>query len=187
LINSDILKLDHKSIGLENGSYKIVANIPYYITGAILEMFLEHEPQPKQMTLLIQKEVAERIVARDKKESLLSISVKAFGEPHIIAKVPRGAFVPAPTVDSAILNVENISDKHFKNAGIEPSDFFKIVRAGFAHKRKFLMRNLEAIADRSPLEKTWGVLGLEETIRAEDVRYDLWFDIVATLVKTQSI
>jgi 16S rRNA (adenine1518-N6/adenine1519-N6)-dimethyltransferase len=172
-------------------SYSIVANIPYYITGAILQKFLEKEPRPGRMVLLVQKEVAERIVAgrdgpggRSKsggtgKESILSISVKAFGAPKIIARVPRGAFSPPPSVDSAILSIENISDLKFKISGISPRDFFGLIHAGFAHKRKFLRRNLEKKIGKKTLEKTWSRLGLDPNARAEDISLETWFEIGA--------
>ena len=113
-------------------SFALVANIPYYITGAILQKFLEESPRPNRMVLLVQKEVADRIVAIDGKESILSISVKAFGIPKIVARVPRGAFTPPPTVDSAILSITSISDDHFTKREVDVKKFFELVRAGFA-------------------------------------------------------
>lgn len=172
---NDILEFDCVTVGLENNKYALVANIPYYITGAILEKFLENEPRPNRMVLLTQKEVAERIIAKDKKESILSISVKAFGNPRIIAKVPRGAFVPSPTVDSAILAIDGISNSRFIKNKLEISHFFRIVRAGFAHKRKFLIRNLESIADLNKIKEVWNILSFNEKIRAEDLTLEQWF------------
>ena len=127
------------------------------------------------MVLLTQKEVAERIVAKDKKESILSISVKAFSNPRIIAKVSRGAFVPPPTVDSAILAINGISNDKFIENKLEISHFFRIVRAGFAHKRKFLIRNLESIADLNKIKEVWNILSFNEKIRAEDLTLEQWF------------
>jgi 16S rRNA (adenine1518-N6/adenine1519-N6)-dimethyltransferase len=190
-LDSDLRRNDSARIlpstSIKNNSYALVANIPYYITGAILEKFLEHEPRPNRMVLLVQKEVAERIVAHDKKESILSISVKAFGTPKIIARVPPGAFTPPPTVDSAILSISNISDKLFssnssKNVDI-PSDitrFFSIVKAGFAHKRKFVTRNLEAVLSKSEIENIWEKLKLNPKLRAEDMTVEQWVNISAS-------
>ena len=164
--------------------YALIANIPYYITGAILEKFLERGPRPDRMILLVQKEVADRIVARPEqstgksKESVLSISVKAFGTPKVIANVPPGAFTPPPTVDSAILAIESISDKLFVDNGMENQQainhFFIIVKAGFAHKRKYLKRNLEAILDRETIDLLWKKTGLDDKVRAEDLRPSDW-------------
>ncbi len=163
--------------------YALIANIPYYITGAILEKFLEHEPRPDRMVLLVQKEVAERIVARDGKESILSISVKAFGTPKIIAKVPRGAFTPPPTVDSAILSIENINDTLFQQKNVVISRFFDIVRAGFAHKRKYVIRNMETVATQESLTTTWKHSDLDIKIRAEDIKPSQWIKIAHYLSK----
>ncbi len=175
---------------ISNGSYALVANIPYYITGAILEKFLEHEPRPNRMVLLVQKEVAERICARDSKESILSVSVKAFGTPKIIAKVPPGAFTPPPTVDSAILSIENVSAKLFEASSsehtspespknVDISRFFRIVKAGFAHKRKFVTRNLEAILSKEEVGIIWKKLGLNEKVRAEDMTVGEWIEVAS--------
>jgi 16S rRNA (adenine1518-N6/adenine1519-N6)-dimethyltransferase len=185
LISGDVL--DEKSFDLRHlPAYALVANIPYYITGAILEKFLEYEPRPSRMVLLVQKEVAERIIARppDKKdhgkESVLSISVKAFGKPKIIATVPRGAFTPAPNVDSAILAIGDISDELFGTKGNNTDDiriFFEIIHAGFAHKRKFLKRNLEYVIPAEKLAIIWQKADFNEKVRAEDLAPADWFTI----------
>ncbi|MCE9629036.1 MAG: 16S rRNA (adenine(1518)-N(6)/adenine(1519)-N(6))-dimethyltransferase RsmA [Candidatus Vogelbacteria bacterium] len=122
-------------------SYKVIANIPYYITGELLRLFFETTNQPSLMVLMVQKEVAERIVARDGKESILSISVKVYGTPKIIATVPAGAFIPKPNVDSAILAITNINHQAFPNTQTEV-DFFAIVKQGFAQKRKLVKNNI---------------------------------------------
>lgn len=120
--------------------YTVVGNVPYYITGALFKKFLTTKKQPQRLVFLVQKEVAERI-ARSKKESILSLSVKAYGTPRYIKTVPRGAFVPPPKVDSAIVAVEGVSRKNFTNAGHE-ARFFELVRKGFGSKRKKLRSNL---------------------------------------------
>ncbi len=160
-------------------SYSLIANIPYYITGAILEKFLEHGPRPDKMVLLVQKEVAERIVARDGKESILSVSVKVFGTPKLIAKVPPGAFTPPPSVDSAILAITDISGTIFTQKNIDISKFFMIVKAGFAHKRKYALRNVEAAFGRETAESSWVRAGLNPKIRAEDITIANWLDIAS--------
>ena len=172
-----------------NRPYAIVANIPYYITGAILEKFLEHGPRPNRMVLLVQKEVAKRILGSlpggEGIESVLSISVKAFGIPKIEAFVPRGAFTPPPTVDSAILVIEHISADRFADKGASPEGenikiFFSVVKTGFAHKRKYAIRNLEAALNPDVLSDIWRVIGLEPHVRPEMISVDQWIDIAAT-------
>lgn len=152
------------------GSYVLAANIPYYITGEIIRQFLETTHQPRAMALLIQKEVAERVVARDKKESILSLSVKAYGTPSIVAKVPQGCFNPPPSVDSAILLVKNISRDFFKR--FSEKDFFTVVRAGFAAKRKLLAGNLSKVFPDARTALTTS--NIAENARAEDVPLEKW-------------
>lgn len=137
LISADILNYEPR------GKYKIIANIPYNITGAILKKFLTAKTQPERMVLLLQHEVAKRIIANDKKETVLSISVKAYGEPKIIDKVSARYFSPAPKVNSAILLVKNISREFFIKNKLKEEDFWLLVKKGFAHKRKKLSGNLK--------------------------------------------
>jgi 16S rRNA (adenine1518-N6/adenine1519-N6)-dimethyltransferase len=152
LIEQDALLFNISVSPIQNNEYKLVANIPYYITGEILRLALSVWRQPKKIVLMLQKEVAKRICATDKRESLLSISVKIFGEPKIISTVKAGSFVPAPKVDSAILEIDHLSKE--KLAGLEEKIFFLIVKAGFAHKRKMLGGNLKTILQ----EKTEEIL-----------------------------
>lgn len=154
--------------------YKLVANIPYYITGAILEKFLSHTTAPTTMVLLVQKEVAERI-ARSEKESILSLSVKAYGTPTYIKTVPAGAFSPPPEVDSAILLIENISRNNFEDAEHEKR-FFELLHAGFAHKRKLLKRNLEGVLGER-VGEAFAQANVPEDARAEDVPLEAWLKI----------
>lgn len=179
LLEKDILEFDTKLLSYYKHPYKVIANIPYYITGQIIRMFLENQNQPVSMTLLIQKEVAERIVARDKKESLLSLSVKAFGEPKIVRTVGKGAFIPPPSVDSAVLNIENISHKKFD--GLNEKFFFEVLHAGFAHKRKQLMPNLSSVFTKEKLLNTFEVCGLNPKCRAEDLDIKTWITLCKNL------
>jgi 16S rRNA (adenine1518-N6/adenine1519-N6)-dimethyltransferase len=179
IIHADILEFDISKLG----TYKLVANIPYNITGAILEKFLQDPPaggQPERMVLLVQKEVAERIVARDGKESILSISVKAYGDPKYIETVKAGSFAPAPSVDSAILKIGNISKSFFNSFSEE--DFFKILKAGFQAKRKKLSSNLSQRLEKEKVLKVFEKLGLDENMRAENVSIILWKELAAGLL-----
>lgn len=171
LINDDILEFEFSAYNLTPKTYKLIANIPYNITGAILKKFLASDTQPECMVLLVQKEVAERIVARDKKESILSMSVRAYGTPKYIAKVPARYFSPAPKVDSAIIAIEGISRDLFQNKKDEQA-FFDVMKAGFAHKRKMLAGNLsELMPDAPSLMKKCGV---DAKARAETLSLDAW-------------
>jgi len=190
LLNKDILNFDTKTYNLETRTYKIIANIPYNITGAIFKKFLSCDNQPKRVIILIQKEVAERIVTCEK-ESILSLSVKAYGTPKYIMKVHKRFFTPAPKVDSAIIAITNISKDNFKT-GIDEKNFFNIIKAGFAHKRKVLRRNLENLqikevgpalpSGRLPkIDEIFEKLGINAKIRAEDVPFEKWLEISRSL------
>ena len=153
--------------------FAVVGNIPYYITGALFKKFLTAPHQPSTLVFLIQKEVAERI-ARSKKESILSLSVKAYGVPKYIKTVLAGAFSPPPKVDSSILAVEDISRKNFENAAHE-AKFFELVKKGFSQKRKLLKNNLGPDY-ASVLQKT----GIDSKARAEDVLLAQWLAVSKT-------
>lgn len=153
IINADILKTQSEKLKIQNKNYKIVANIPYNITSAILRKFLSEELiRPNEMVLLVQKEVAERIIAKPGEMSLLSISVQFYSQPKIISKVSNNSFWPKPKVDSAIIKLKNIEQKIDKE--INEEDFFNLVRAGFSSRRKQLKNNFKKIKlESSNLEK----------------------------------
>ncbi|MBA7606353.1 Ribosomal RNA small subunit methyltransferase A [subsurface metagenome] len=140
IINEDILKIEPATLLARPERYKVVANLPYYITSPVLRHFLEATLKPNLMVVMVQKEVAEAIVAGPGKRSLLSISVQFYGRPTIIGKVPANSFYPAPEVDSAILRI----DLYPKPAvAVDDTEgFFGTVRAGFASPRKQLANSL---------------------------------------------
>lgn len=175
IVASDIRNFDFETV---SAPYQVVANIPYYITGEIIRMLLTAKRKPASVTLLVQKEVAVRIV-RSEKESLLSLSVKAFGTPTYAFTVPRGAFFPAPKVDSAVLHIADIGRPFETDA--QEQRFFEILHAGFAHKRKRLAKNLEAVAPSAIIAKAFAELDLDKNERAEDVSLDTWKKLVGIL------
>jgi 16S rRNA (adenine1518-N6/adenine1519-N6)-dimethyltransferase len=190
IIHQDILKFNPIDYSLTAGGYKIAANIPYYITSRFLRKFLESDCQPSRMVLMLQKEVAERIIGKKRKnlpfpitditgnESILSISVKAYGEPKIIKKVPAECFSPKPKVDSAILLVDNISKDFFAKNKLDEKKFFELVRAGFSHKRKLLKNNLKSVKhsvfDIEDVEEMFEKCGIPEKARAENLKLEDW-------------
>jgi 16S rRNA (adenine1518-N6/adenine1519-N6)-dimethyltransferase len=170
LENKDIL-----SIEAPKEPYKLIGNIPYYITGQIIRRFLSDQNQPEIIVFLLQKEVVTRIIARDGKESLLSLGVKAYGTPKLIATVSAGNFVPKPKVDSAILAIEDISHRHFGKDKKAGQRFFDLLKKGFAQKRKLLRSNL-GLAE-GILEKC----DLPEKVRAEDLKIEEWLRLAAVI------
>jgi 16S rRNA (adenine1518-N6/adenine1519-N6)-dimethyltransferase len=179
IIHGDILEIDLAQIGLADGKFKVIANIPYYITGLIIRRFLSGNCQPSLMVLLVQKEVADRIVSKDSKESLLSMSVKVFGEPKFIQIVKAGSFNPPPKVDSAILLIDKISRKNFgDDFANREKTFFEIVKAGFAHRRKTLRSNLKNIVIEKHFIQWIEQNNLDERIRAEVVSLAQWLNLL---------
>ena len=166
---------------LGSESYKLVANIPYYITGYLFRLFLENLRQPTLIVFLIQKEVADQIMARDGKEGMLSLSIKAFGTPKYIAKVKREAFSPPPKVDSAIIAIEDIGRSQFKVLATEK--YFTILKAGLGSKRKMLLGNLAGALDipKEKLQVVFTDLGIPVTARGEDLPIDKWLLLAHTL------
>lgn len=179
LINADIMEFSSSNYSLLTTHYKLIANIPYYLTGQIFRKFLESETQPEKMVLLVQKEVAERIIAKNDKESLLSLSIKAYGKPKFVKIVKAGFFNPPPKVDSAILAVDEISRDFFKDCSEKL--FFKLIHLGFAHKRKQLVANLAGTYKREKIIKILEQLKLSPTIRAEDLKINDWKNLTSKI------
>jgi 16S rRNA (adenine1518-N6/adenine1519-N6)-dimethyltransferase len=179
----DILKINLPKLIEENNfqDYKVVANLPYYITSKIIRLLLETKCPPQEMILMVQREVGERIVARDGKESILSISVKFYAEPEILFNVPRENFDPVPEVDSVVIRIRRkdiISDVDIKN-------FFSLVKSGFSAKRKTLANNL-ASGLHLPKEKIAQTLkkaGLEPGVRAEKLTLEDWEKLYDNLIR----
>jgi 16S rRNA (adenine1518-N6/adenine1519-N6)-dimethyltransferase len=187
ILHSDVRSLLLASLAphILPSKYKVVANIPYYLSGMLFRTFLETDVQPTDLVFLVQKEVAERI-ARDKKESLLSLSVKVYGEPRYVKTIKRGNFTPPPKVDSAIIAVRTISKTQLGE--LRESDFFKLIHAGFASKRKQLLGNLTALFPRDILMHTFSTLGIRTDVRGEDLPLTTWLSLLRALhVHNQSL
>lgn len=176
LVHADVLEMGPEDRDrVCSGEYKVIANIPYYITGQIVRSFLSASAKPSLMVLMVQKEVATRVIAQDGKESILSLSVKAYARPSLVMSVSRGNFFPIPNVDSAVLKLSDIKSP-FSDARAEER-FFEVVKAGFAQKRKRLAKNLEAVADKEAIAAAFAALGLDENARAEDVSLGSWLSL----------
>lgn len=175
--------------------YKVVANIPYNITSAVLEKFLSAPNKPSPMILLVQKEVAERICAKPGQMSVLSVMVQYYGQPEIVARVPASAFWPRPKVESAILKiiVGATPCGRPQSTGIEFENFFfQVVKAGFSRRRKMLKNNLKEQSaknnnltikqfrldsrrlDESKIIEILKAVGLPPTVRAQELGVEEW-------------
>lgn len=180
IFSTDDKKIDFSTLPLKEHEYKVVANIPYYLSGLLFRQLLSGECQPSLLVFLIQKEVAARI-ARDQKSSLLSLSVAVFGDPTYICTVKRGNFTPAPKIDSAIIRVANISRD--KLDGLEAGEFFELLHLGFGQKRKQLRANVGAAFGRPHVEASLTALNLPLTVRAEDIDLETWLKLAKLLLK----
>lgn len=165
-------------------SYKLVANIPYYITGMLFRLFLEKRRQPERIVFLVQKEVADEIVARDGKEGLLSLSVKVYGTPRIVTRVKREAFTPPPKVDSAVLAITDISRTRLD--ALSDADYFRVVKAGLAARRKMLLGNLASglLLPREHLLTLFRELKIEESVRGEDLASGTWIALARMIAES---
>ena len=178
VVNSDILKIPPLNLPLVKGEspqgrgFKIVANLPYNITSIFLRKFLSAENKPAMMVLMLQKEVAERIIARPPKMSLLAVSVQFYSRSEIVDIVPANCFWPKPEVDSAIVKLKVKSEK----LKVSDKEFFKLVKIGFSAKRKMLKNNLGAGFHITPeeAEKKIKKAGFNPKIRAQELSVEDW-------------
>ena len=178
VVNEDILKVTPAELlrqrTVDDFGYKVVANLPYYITAPVLRYFLEARPKPGMMVVMVQKEVAEVIAARPGQMSLLSVSVQYYGRPEIVASVPARCFYPVPEVDSALLRIDL-----YPRPAVEVADgdgFFALVRAGFSAARKQLANSLTQGLGL-PKDRAMALLngaGIDRRRRAETLTLEEW-------------
>jgi 16S rRNA (adenine1518-N6/adenine1519-N6)-dimethyltransferase len=174
----DARTLNPADFGVLDHQYKVVSNIPYYISGSLFRSFLDTDCQPTDLVFLVQKEVAHRI-ARDPKESLLSLSVKVFGSPSSVCTIKKGHFTPPPKVDSAIVAVSDINRDAFANIARE--QLFALLHLGFGQKRKQLLGNLSKEYNRDTVSALFSELDIPQDVRAEDLSPHTWFEILQRL------
>ncbi len=183
LVQGDILALDPVAlVGGLDLQYQVVANLPYYITSAVLRHLLEASLKPQRIVITVQREVAERIVAKPGKMSLLAVSVQFYGRPQLLFRIKPGSFYPSPEVESAVVRV----DVHEKPiAPVEETDaFFRVVRAGFSQRRKQLRNTLSAGLRRAPTEVATKLekVGVDPRRRAETLGLQEWVRVARVLV-----
>ena len=181
IVEGDVLKLDigklfeNCKLKIENCDYKVIGNIPYYITSHFLRTVFEEWPKPKLTVLTVQKEVAQRIMAKPPHMNLLALSVQFYSNPTIIGYISKGSFRPMPKVDSAIISLRP------KAESLKPADkdlFFKLVKAGFSEKRKQLLSNLSSTGYKKwALEEIFDKLKISRQARAQELSIPQWIDI----------
>ena len=177
LIHGDILEnLDLKLLAHQ---YKVVGNLPFYLTSAVIRKFLEDKNPPSELTLIIQKEVAQRICAKPPLMNILAVSVQFYAQPKIISYISRKSFWPRPKVDGAIIKLK-VKEREKINKDL----FFEIVRAGFSHPRKQLINNLpDKLKTNKEKVVSWLLLNnIGEKQRAETLSLEDWINLTKTFV-----
>lgn len=178
LIHGDILAQDVAA--LFDGPYKVVANVPYYITGAILRHLLSAPRKPARLALTVQKEVAQRLTAVPPNMSLLAVSVQLYGAVTLVDVIKAGAFWPRPDVDSAVVRI----DLH-DAMPLTPDDeaaFFRLVQAGFSQKRKQLQKNLRQMGlDKTAVTDILAAVGINGRRRAETLTIEEWLRLFSAI------
>ncbi|MEM7029886.1 MAG: 16S rRNA (adenine(1518)-N(6)/adenine(1519)-N(6))-dimethyltransferase RsmA [Chloroflexota bacterium] len=176
LQQADILSVDPGSLCApeENQSYQVVANLPYYITSPIIQHLLEAQHPPRKIIITVQKEVAQRIVAKPGAMSVLAVAVQLYGHPTLCHTIPPHAFLPPPKVESAVLRIDRYDQSPFQVSNVKL--FFRVVKAGFSQKRKQLKNSLSA-GLAQPQDVVVAYLkqaNIEPTRRAQNLTLDEW-------------
>lgn len=184
IILGDILEINLDKLLEVNDivNYKVIANIPYYITSKIIRLFLEADNPPSEMILMVQKEVAERIVAKPGQMSILAVSVQYYAEAEILFEVPKEAFDPAPEVDSAVIRITRHKEPSSPAGRQETRNkeeidrFFRVVKAGFCARRKTLVNNLSNSLhlDKKEVEEKLKTICISLIVRAQELSIEDW-------------
>lgn len=182
IIHQDILKTDLKEIQdkyFGGEAFELVSNLPYYITTPIIEKIFEEDLDCRSMTIMVQKEVADRMLAteKDKDYSSLSVFVKYYSEARLLIKVPKSVFMPQPKIDSSVLRL----DLRIYDEKVNKERLFALVKAGFLKRRKTILNSLSAVAEKDDLKKVFEILNLKENLRAENLSLDDYIKIANEL------
>lgn len=186
IIHGDILQLDLTHLdAIRNTEYAVIANIPYYITSAVIRHLLESGHPPTRLVLTIQREVAERICAAperahksDPQMSLLALSVQVYGHPTIAAHIPASAFYPAPQVDSAVVRVDLYAEPRISPPHL--NTFFRLAKAGYGQKRKTLRNALASLYPKEQVDTLLTAAAIDPMRRAETLTLEEWSRLTAT-------
>ncbi len=171
-VSQDIRTFHMEQAGLQHKEYKLVSNLPYSISSWVLRNFFEHHPSPSLAVLMVQKEVAEHVVAEPGQMSVLSVAVQCFAQASIVQLVPASSFYPAPEVDSAIIKLQLRQEPLSK----DPKKLLSLVKTGFSSKRKQLHNNIHAGLQISQEQAAQALqqTGLKPTVRAQELTLEQW-------------
>lgn len=187
IIHDDILKLNLPDLiskyKIQDTRYKVVANIPYYITAPIVRLFLETKIPPSEAVFMVQKEVAERICAKPGEMSILAVSVQYYATPEYLFTVSKNSFDPIPKVDSAVIKI-TYNSQLITNSKEEVKKFFRVVKAGFSAKRKTLVNNLSngLQVEKKEIEEKLLSLGFSANTRAQELGVEDWKKLASSFI-----
>ena len=182
LLNIQIIQADVLKAALPQDRYKVVANLPYYLTSPAIRMFLEAQNKPELMVFMVQKEIAQRICAKPPNMSILAVSVQFYAKVKIVSIVSKSSFWPRPKVDSAIIQI--VPKKNLSS--LDSDLFFRIVKIGFKQPRKQLGNNLSAGLNLTKEDtETWlNKNNLQPILRAQTLSIEDWIAITKSFPKT---
>jgi 16S rRNA (adenine1518-N6/adenine1519-N6)-dimethyltransferase len=185
VVNANILSINLAQLLGQNASYKVVANLPYYITSPILHYFIGGWPKPSSMVVMVQKEVGDAIVASDGKMSILAVSLQMYSNTKIVCYVPAQSFYPQPKVDSAVVRFDLLQEPAVKVTDVE--SFFQLVRSGFSLPRKQLRNSLAHGLKEEPTQvvEFLDKAGIQPQRRAETLSLEEWARLYGVMTATR--
>ena len=186
IIQADIRDLlknkDYTKYKIQDTKYKVIGNIPYYLTSYLFRLLLELDKKPGTIVLMLQKEVAQRIIAQPPQMSLLSVSVQFYAKPEIICYVPKTAFWPKPKIDSAVIKITPINKNENADKALK-KNFFKVIKAGFRQPRKLLLNNVYngLNIEKDKIKKIFEQLGIPINARPQNLSVQNWISLAQKL------
>jgi 16S rRNA (adenine1518-N6/adenine1519-N6)-dimethyltransferase len=184
LLDGDVLAFSNAELSAHGKKYKLVANLPYGITSEVFKKFLLESPRPESISVMIQREVADRVLAKRGDMSNLAVMVQTYADVSRVVNVPRGVFLPPPKVDSAVIHMKLKSDAEMAEffGRLSPERYFAVVRAGFAERRKQLKNTLRTIEnDENRLKQAFLKAGIPPASRPEELSITDWRALVDAL------
>lgn len=184
-VHADVLAVQPEELA-GGAPYRVVANLPYYITSAIMRHFLDASHKPQSLTVMVQREVAERMVARPPEMSLLAVAVQFYGKPRVLFRVPPGAFKPPPKVDSAVIHIDVYSPNERPANPRSEELFFRVAHAGFGQRRKQLANTLASglALPKEFVQSQLTAAGVDPTRRAETLTLQEWAAVTDSFHET---
>ena len=183
IVHGDVLHMNINELIAQYDVYKVVANIPYYITAPIIRLFLEQEHSPKSLTFMVQKEMAERLSAEPGQMSIIAVAAQYYAHVTYGFTVPRQDFEPVPAVDSAVIQLTMKNER--MDASVDTKDFFRIVKMGFSARRKTLSNNLAngLHVSKDDIGAILTAIAIKENVRAQELSIAQWIALTQEILQ----